>query len=590
MPFEDWPANQNQTSSTVPTTAPTAAVSATSIPTAGNTNTTVLLQAKNCAMFPATAIVAGFFPGLVIGALLVYLASLCWARRKQNRNSTFRRMPDMEVTSTQNVHPNHKRFKSNTTSKSSKTMQDMVMIGFDPNDATSKHSDRKVDLTDSEHPNSTSGNVDGGETAEVKRRGRLRVHGETPQLPSVHTFLPLDHNPLTQLNSPTAATRHARKTSNPSYDDITSKRLQFHQHPSEDCLRESALEDRTHDGRVHSTSTESVGSSHHSSVHGRRYPIAVPDHMNKTHSNQHPPTLHIQTSIPQAKPNITTTNSNTTIIDDSEVDVTPSTATQSPYPPHHHNQYPSPEAPMPPSAGYRAGRLTTTTDRSESMYPSSFLDLHFSTTPQLSNSTPHMNYSHQAYPPLPQIPPLFSSPVEQLYPNQFLQQPNHDTSPTADMISPIAIARIGPPPPHTLSTSNTSHAASPSSSPPHLPSSAPSASNNYTTQPHLIPTRTDSNGSCEMIVGIELDGRSINHGNINHSSNNNNTVIPRGMVPGNGGHVREGSMCSNMTTGGRYQHLGAPLRSGTMNGGRYSKQSFQSNRIRCGFCSPSRIE
>jgi len=579
MPFEDWPSNQNQTSSTTPTTAPTAAVSATSIPAGGNTNTTVLLQAKNCAMFPATAIVAGFFPGLVIGALLVYLMSLCWARRKQNRNSTFRRMPDMEVTSTQNVHPNHKRFKSNTTSKSSKTMQDMVMIGFDPNDATSKHTDRKINLSDSDYPNSTTGDVDGAEPAEVERRGRLRVHGETPQLPSVHTFLPIDHTPLTQLNSPTAATRHARKTSNPSYDDITSKRLQFHQHPSEDCLRESALEERTHGDRVHSTSTESVGSSHHSSVQGRRYPIAVPDHMNKTH--QPPPTLHIQTSLPQVKPNITTTNSNTTIIDDSEVDITPST-TQSPYPPHHHNQYPPPEAPMPPSAGYRAGRLTSTTDRSESMYPSSFLDLHFSTTPQLSNSTPHMNYSHQAYPPLPQIPPLFSSPQEQLYPNQFLQQPKH-ISPTADMISPIAIARIGPPPPHTLSTSNSSyHGSSP---PPPSSAPVPSNSNNFITPSHPIPTRADSNGSCEMIVGIELDNHSIN--------NNNNTVGARGMVSSNvvgalgragsigggNGHVRDGSMSSNTTAGGRYQHLGAPLRSGTMNGGRYSKQSFQTNRI-----------
>ncbi|EPS37566.1 hypothetical protein H072_8734 [Dactylellina haptotyla CBS 200.50] len=489
LQFESWP---QTTSSPQP--------SSSSVPGASNGgNATSLSQAQRQAGFiskdecPAVTIAgfaSGFFPGSIVGAALAILIMCFRQRRKENKTRHWSRMPSHR--SRKDAHGTTEKLASKSISKHDLT------IGYNPEVVVTAPAEAYsgLGITGRHYAvsnTSTQMFAQYDEPDEPTRRGRLRVHGETPPLPSLALGATTDSTPgqssesLGQSSTGTntrekKSRKHKRKNSNPSFKDLAStSRFKFRNLLSHENLKEQ---------RGSLASETSVGSSIHSSVftsserqsRGNRYPIALQTGANSRSKGPSPVTpTSLRNEITLQRANTTATER--TNIEDDYTPITPAFADSDiPQPPHasglqgppiidipSHDyqlrpQLTSPELheqylniPRQPNAGDRTSMAMTemtevdgykspfhdrfqygayhsegsedgyeTDGRSvaaNSMYPSSFLDIHFDANSPVSpidNGDARSTYGGKTLrevPSIPSIPPLFqhkNRPLEEL--------------------------------------------------------------------------------------------------------------------------------------------------------------------------------
>ncbi|KAF3934094.1 hypothetical protein ABW19_dt0207793 [Dactylella cylindrospora] len=359
LQFESWPQSLG---GPAPTEVPTAG---TPVPSDGG-NATSLSAAQRDAGFisksecpPVTigGFAAGFLPGLALGAALTYLIVCARRRRKENLAKHFSRMPSVNNRSTK-----RKGSKRGAVSGSEKSASKHdLMIGYNPNDNVTAPPEVFNGLGVSNviagrnyavSNTSTQMFSQYEEPSDPARRGRLRVHGETPPLPSValnrlgsaalaspqhqsSDYLPqteTGHETSTSLPLPDQSQskskkdkHHRRKNSNPSFKDLNNtSRFKFRNLLSHENLRET---------RGSMGSETSVGSSIHSSIftsserqsRGMRYPIALqPGSARSKGSSQNTP-MALKQEIPVAAIRRADTNaSDNTNIEDDYTPITPS--------------------------------------------------------------------------------------------------------------------------------------------------------------------------------------------------------------------------------------------------------------------------
>ncbi|EWC44647.1 hypothetical protein DRE_06636 [Drechslerella stenobrocha 248] len=302
LQYESWPQNQNvtdPTTSPTETPAPTSEGDATSLSEAQRE--AGFISRGECPAVTGGGFAAGFFPGLVIGAVLATMIFCIRERKKEKMARQWTRTPSSGHRSRKRSHGSGDGEKGTSGSKSSSRQK--VTIGYQPEVVVTAPPQVYDGL-------SVPGNIAGQnyavsntstqmfaqyeEPSEPARRGRLRVHGETPPLPSLAILGITDSSPSsiqpsseslpqssgTDSNSSSKdvepSKKHRRKHSNPSFRDLASvSKFKFKNLLSHENLKEQ---------RGSLASETSVGSSIHSSIftaserqsRGNRYPVAVP--------------------------------------------------------------------------------------------------------------------------------------------------------------------------------------------------------------------------------------------------------------------------------------------------------------------------
>ncbi|KAK6334195.1 hypothetical protein TWF696_002696 [Orbilia brochopaga] len=299
LQYESWPQKTDGPDPASPTE--------TTFP---STNSTTLSESQReagfiskseCPAVTAGGFAAGFVPGLVIGGSLAFLILYVRARKKEKMTRKWSRMPS----SSHRSRKGSKSSGSNDAEKSSshsKPSKHKVTIGYQPEVIVTAPPPTFDGLGVSNGIAGRNYAVSNTSTQmfaqyddpEPARRGRLRVHGETPPLPSVtlpeitgsNTDVSSSQQSSESLSQNTSITetpakrssskKHKRKESNPSFRDLTSvSKFRFKNLLSNENLKEQ---------RGSLASETSVGSSIHSSVftqserqsRGNRYPVAVP--------------------------------------------------------------------------------------------------------------------------------------------------------------------------------------------------------------------------------------------------------------------------------------------------------------------------
>ncbi|KAF3911276.1 hypothetical protein AA313_de0206917 [Arthrobotrys entomopaga] len=348
LQFQSWP---QTSSSPLPTSTPTPG-------TSSGGNSTTLSQAQRDAGFisksqcPTVTIggfASGFFPGLVIGAAVVYLIMRSQLKKKEEMARQWARTPS---------HRSRKGSRKDAEKAGLKepSKHDLT-IGYNPEVVVTAppetYNGLGVSLGERHYRvSTTSTRMFGDEPDELIRRGRLRVHGETPPLPSlalgeVDSGQSSESLPQSDLTKKSSSRKHKRKNSNPSFKDLAStSRFKFRNLLSHENLKEQ---------RGSLASETSVGSSIHSSVftgserqsRGNRYPIAIQTGANsrsKGSAQITPTALRNEVTLHRADTNAT----EQTNIEDDYTPITPSnpkafTDTDVPQPP------PAPASHLPPS-------------------------------------------------------------------------------------------------------------------------------------------------------------------------------------------------------------------------------------------------
>ncbi|KAF3929059.1 hypothetical protein ABW20_dc0104477 [Dactylellina cionopaga] len=367
LEYESWPTSAG---SPAPTSNPSSGA------TPNNGNATSLSEAQRNAGFisksecPVVTIggfASGFLPGLVVGAALAYVVLCARRKRKENMTRPWSRMPSQRSRKTSKsaaaaTDPTTEKVASKSSSKHDLTIgyhPEVVVTApaetFDGLGVSNAIAGRNYAVSNT----STQMFAQYDEPTEPSRRGRLRVHGETPPLPSLalgastaasshesSESLP-QHSTGTTIREKMSSKKHRRKNSNPSFKDLAStSRFKFRNLLSHENLKEQ---------RGSLNSETSVGSSIHSSVftgserrsRGNRYPIALQtgvDSRTKGSNQVTPTSLRNEITLQRADTNAT----EHTNIDDEYTPITPSnprafTDTDVPQPP------PAPSSHIPPS-------------------------------------------------------------------------------------------------------------------------------------------------------------------------------------------------------------------------------------------------
>ncbi|RVD83599.1 uncharacterized protein DFL_007982 [Arthrobotrys flagrans] len=317
----------------------------TSLPSEDGGNSTTLSEAQRLAGFiskdecpavTAGGFASGFAPGLVIGTALASLIFFVRNRKKERmaRSRSWSRMPSNRSGSRKGSRSaSSEKINSKVSSKQS------VTIGYQPEVIVTAPSETYDGLGVSiggRHyaASNTSTQMfaqydEPSDQETNNRRGRHRVHGETPPLPSlaIHGADSANMGQSSEFldpsgsNTVTPSKKHKRKNSNPSFKDLANaSRLKFRNLLSHENLKEQ---------RGSLGSETSVGSSIHSSVftgserqsRGNRYPIAVQTNGKSKGSTQVTPTsLRREATLERAN----TTATDNTDIDDQYTPITPS--------------------------------------------------------------------------------------------------------------------------------------------------------------------------------------------------------------------------------------------------------------------------
>ncbi|KAK6529934.1 hypothetical protein TWF281_009085 [Arthrobotrys megalospora] len=365
----------------------------TPIPQPDGGNATALSEAQkqagfiskaDCPAVTAGGFAAGFAPGLVVGAALASLIFYVRNRKKENtaRARSWSRMPSNRSGSRKGS-----RSASNEKVNSKVSSKQSVTIGYQPEVVVTAPSDSYDGLgvsiggrhyAASNTSTQMFAQYDEPSDPETSRRGRHRVHGETPPLPSlaihgadsttaVSSLQSTDYlqpsGSSTTIREKSPSKKHKRKNSNPSFKDLANaSRQKFRNLLSHENLKEQ---------RGSLGSETSVGSSIHSSVftsserqsRGNRYPIAVQtgvQNKSKGSAQVTPTSLRHEVTLERSN----TAGTDHTNIEDEYTPITPSnprafTNSDAPNPPPAPNSHILPVIEIPPHEHTLRPQLTS---------------------------------------------------------------------------------------------------------------------------------------------------------------------------------------------------------------------------------------
>ncbi|KAJ6255825.1 hypothetical protein Dda_9435 [Drechslerella dactyloides] len=483
LQYESWPQNQDGSDPSPTETAfPSTGGNATSLSEAQRE--AGFISKGECPAVTAGGFAAGFVPGLVIGGALAFLIFYVRARKKEKMTRQWSRMPSSSHRSRKGSKSSgHGDAEKASTSSHSKPSKHKVTIGYQPEVVVTAPPQAFDGLGVS---NSIAGRnyaVSNTSTQmfaqyddpEPTRRGRLRVHGETPPLPSLalpeitasSTVASSSQDSSVSLSQDTiksenpvkgrsSSKKHKRKHSNPSFRDLAStSKFKFKNLLSNENLKEQ---------RGSLASETSVGSSIHSSVftaserqsRGNRNAAESPKDdlaLRRADTTATERTNFEEDSYTPITP------SNPRSFTDANAPMLPSFQTNLNIPPHARNLN---ETYLNVPDGINTSRISVATAASEmtevdgyrspfhdrfqyrsytsegssgydddvdddgrsiaanSAYPASFLDIHFENTSPTSPMSADGGRGHSDIPAIPAVPPLF----------QHKNRPLDDSSPS----------------------------------------------------------------------------------------------------------------------------------------------------------------